>query len=297
MLSISLNKYRYILDPGSKKYRCPSCGEKRFVIFIDTETGENLPDFGRCDREQTCGYFNYPGEKSEKSEALNKTFFSPPQTRYIEFNLVERSMQAYSKNNFIIWLRSLYGDDIADTIIQKYRLGTTTRGNVIFWLINRKGLVCNGHEMEYSLDGHRQNFNRYLYRKDAGYKNCLFGEHLLNDKPVAITESEKTAIIASIYYPQYIWLASSGSNGLTSNKIEALRGCRVYLFPDFSESARSAWDKKIKELQSLKIDAFMVDLFPQVNDGSDLADILIKPGVTGFAENKHGYPVMWDIYE
>jgi hypothetical protein len=42
---------------------------------------------------------------------------------------------------------------------------------------------------------------------------CLFGEHLLKDTetPVAIVESEKTAIIASCYYPEFIWLACGGS--------------------------------------------------------------------------------------
>ena len=59
-----MTPYRYILDTSSKKYRCPKCQKKTFVCFIDTDTGEVMPDeFGRCDRESKCRYFNVP--KSE----------------------------------------------------------------------------------------------------------------------------------------------------------------------------------------------------------------------------------------
>lgn len=40
---------------------------------------------------------------------------------------------------------------------------------------------------------------------------CLFGEHLLQDKVnanVALVESEKTAVICSHLLPEYIWLAT-----------------------------------------------------------------------------------------
>jgi len=49
--------FRYILEKGSKKYHCPECTKRRFVLYIDTETGEYLPDhYGRCDRESKCSY-------------------------------------------------------------------------------------------------------------------------------------------------------------------------------------------------------------------------------------------------
>ncbi|MBK9025621.1 MAG: hypothetical protein IPL69_17065 [Saprospiraceae bacterium] len=45
-------------------------------------------------------------------------------------------------------------------------------------------------------------------------------------------ESEKTAIIASVYLPQFTWLASGGKAGLTKDKLEVLKGRNVNLYPD-----------------------------------------------------------------
>jgi len=48
-------------------------------------------------------------------------------------------------------------------------------------------------------------------------KQCLFGEHLLSDtsatmsaKPVAIVESEKTALVAAMFIPDFVWLVRPG---------------------------------------------------------------------------------------
>ncbi len=52
-----------------------------------------------------------------------------------------------------------------------------------------------------------------LHKGDYNLKQCFFGEHLLSEdksRPVALVESEKTALVASYYLPQFLWIASGG---------------------------------------------------------------------------------------
>ena len=72
-------------------------------------------------------------------------------------------------------------------------------------------------------------------------RHCLFGLHLLNSRnawltgqtpPVAVVEAEKTAVILSAYYPQYVWLATGGLFEVQPEKFRPLRGRKVILFPD-----------------------------------------------------------------
>jgi len=110
---------------------------------------------------------------------------------------------------------------------------------------------------------------------------CFFGEHLLHDttKVVAIVESEKTAVIASIYFPNVIWLATGGSNGLDIDKCRCLKGRTVVFFPDAGMFEK--WNKKAKELSA--ICAISVSSLVEKNateeerrKGFDLADYLEK---------------------
>ncbi len=66
----------------------------------------------------------------------------------------------------------------------------------------------------------------------------LFGEVLLSiypNKMVALVESEKTAIIASVYFPDFIWIATGGSDGCKWTQrgvCKVLEGRSVILYPD-----------------------------------------------------------------
>ena len=78
-----MNQHRYKLEKGSKKHHCPECSKRRFVRYIDTDTGEYLPHlYGRCDRESKCAYHLNPykdgyGKAIREQEQGNITDWKP----------------------------------------------------------------------------------------------------------------------------------------------------------------------------------------------------------------------------
>ena len=128
--------------------------------------------------------------------------------------------------------------------------------------------------------------------KDPKYTNynlnqCYFGEHLLKfypNKPIAIVEAEKTAVIASMIYTNYIWLAAGNLNGLNIEKFKVLRDRYVILYPD--AGCYEKWSKKAVQFKSETKHQIMVsDLVEkhatnkQTEEGYDIADYIIKGDV------------------
>lgn len=170
----STNEYRYILDKSSKKFICPDCGKKRFVLYIDTETGDYLPEqYGRCDRESKCNYHLNPykdgyakaiWEQEQKVTGVTKVtvpkqkyFCTQPKPQptpepvFFDFDTFKQTLEPerYEKNVFIQNLLSnvsfpFPADDITK-VIELYRLGTVANGYragaITFPFIDIKGNV------------------------------------------------------------------------------------------------------------------------------------------------------------
>ena len=148
--------------------------------------------------------------------------------------------------------------------VSRYRLGRSRDGGVIFWQIDQMGQVYDGKIMYYRPDCHRDHdrhpqwadnlLKRQFLRQfpdmapwlpDSAH--CLFGTHLLGEErrdegeplPCAVVEAEKTAVILSQHFPQYLWLAAGGLNELTYGKLFPLRRHRIILFPDTDEQCHA----------------------------------------------------------
>ena len=137
---------------------------------------------------------------------------------------------------------------------RRYRLGRSKDGGVIFWEIDETQKIRDGKIMFYHDDCHRDHDHHpdwvssrlkahYGYDGDLPVDRCLFGLHLLpllsrrgqgwsDPPPIAIVESEKTAVICSELFPQAIWLASGGLSMLNVARLYPLRDYKVVLFPD-----------------------------------------------------------------
>lgn len=303
-----MKEFRYILQPYSgmnSRKACPACGkEKTFALYIDTDTGQPVHcSVGRCNRESSCGYHQTPKQYFDENKILPDEprhvaprVITPQQkpTSYISFDILKASMNhtAYNQNNFVQFLQNLFGGEITSRLIARYFIGTSKHwpGSTVFWQVDTIGKIRTGKIMLYNAVSGKRVKQPYshitwvhtaLKSPDFGLKQCLFGEHLLIDtkKPVAIVESEKTAIIASVYFPQFIWLAVGSLTNLNAEKCSVLKGRRVVLFPDLNGFEK--WSTKAKDLQSIanfKVDDLLEKYATKEErfQGLDLADYLIK---------------------
>lgn len=296
-------EFRYKLDPGSKKFICPSCNKKRFVRYVDEHNGEYLSsDVGRCDRELSCGYHRSPNKmKRSSSYIISKKKPNDIKPSTIPFRYLKRSKCNYGNNSLINWLSTLPGwrKDIAESVARDYHIGTG-RGKVenwpIFWQVDNNMKVRSGKLMKYE-NGHRvkngysQDWVHAILKRKGKFKRfelvqCFFGLHLLNDKPIGLVESEKTALIASVYFPELTWMAAGQLHGVNEYKMKPLKGKRVVFFPDIG--AYELWSEKAQELNHLA-DIKVSDLLERnandENKGYDLADFLINFPLAKFRLN------------
>ena len=304
-----MSEHRYILEPYkgmNTRYRCPSCQQrdKTFSLYIDMETSEHIyPTVGRCNRESKCGHhytpkqyfqdnnisFDTPQPKAYKPRTVTT---QPKPVSFIPIEVFKASLKAHESNHFVKFLIDLFGVEVASELVSRYFIATSKHWNgaTVFWQIDTQGKVRTGKIMLYSpTTGKRikEPFNyinwahKALKQSEFELRQCLFGEHLLIDKtkPVEIVESEKTAVIASVYLPQFIWVAVGSLTNLNAEKCGILKGRTVILFPDLNGFEK--WSSKAKELSHLA-NFFVSELLERKATeaerklGFDLADFLIN---------------------
>lgn len=146
--------YSYILQKGSKKHHCPNCSNKTFVFYVDSTTGDNLPEqYGRCDRESKCSYHLNPYldgyaktireqeqgarsgiNKNWKPQPVKSMPQPTPKPVFFDFDTFKQTLnpERYEKNIFIQNLFSKiqfpFEVDEVTKVIELYRLGTIANG-------------------------------------------------------------------------------------------------------------------------------------------------------------------------
>jgi hypothetical protein len=221
--------------------------------------------------------------------------------------LLESTLGRHDQNPFVRFLFNLFPDRREKVIaaVDRYKVGLYS-GLTCFWQIDINGHIRKGKLMRYSpATGKRQPVyewtdedgsqvelpiywvHRKLQKKgeipeSAEFHGCFFGEHLLADatQEIGIVESEKTAIICSIYRPEKIWIAVGAQRHITNGKIRVLRGRSVTLYPD--TDSFELWRAKLAVLRlqfgvDAKISRFLEEnvAAEQKADGYDLADFVI----------------------
>lgn len=356
----------WVFPPKGTKYKkppCPACKKKgKWSRVWDPVAGELYPEeYGRCDREMSCGYNHYPtrsltdrgGSKPKEDPTAWRKLPAPapvvakaPAPEPVKTtnpavyqDPIEKAFQRTldpSGNILYKFLCDTFGEDRVAPIWQIYRVGTTRGprvgkegkrdqrwiGSTVFWQIDCEDVIHDGKIMQYKPDGHRRK-DKYLDKEgneqkynfidwvgaqlkrigrldeNVEAKKCLFGEHLLEeypDIPVAIVESEKTALICAIYFDledmPFLWLATGGLSQDQVEKFECLKDRQIFLFPDLAEACRTCKKKspieRALDLQAKALEAG-IDMivskwmqlqaeahYPElVESGGDLADYIL----------------------
>lgn len=268
---------------SGRKEECPQCHRHSFVRFVrivgGVETGEKHQDarFGRCDHEQSCGYFQRPpreGARVEKHErptpvpAPRCDFTTHPLPKEEEtpdfrcLTSTERAALGWS-NTLLDWLSSMTekaAAEIDEVAIGTYGLHSLAWGSqwCAFPQMDEHGALRTMKYIAYNADGHRQHdtpagwyhsWLQHSYRLPKGWqlRQCLFGQHLLPyfpNAPVNIVESEKTAVMMAIVEPDTLWLATGGSSTITlvEQAIALLKDRQLCFYPDvgFADKWRTA---------------------------------------------------------
>ena len=242
----------------------------------------------------------------------------------IPVEILKASRKGYEHNSFIDYLLTFTDSDMVSRLISRYHIGTSKRwdGATVFWWITPDGSVTGGQVVLFGKDGHTVKYtdsnseqqrcirpiHKVLLRQYKEKKltspdwlitydqhgekfPTLFGLHQLKTepttKPIAIAEAPATAIVASVYFPQFIWLAAGSLSWLNEKRLAPLKGRTVCLFPDLNGFEK--WQKKAIELRHLA--NFTVSDFlerratdEQRKQGLDLRDFLINFSPRAFQE-------------
>jgi hypothetical protein len=224
----------------------------------------------------------------------------------------EQSLSRLESNNFLKRLQVLFCNDTATQIAKLYYLGTSQQqpGARVFWQVDTDWQIRTGKVLRHDpATGQRIQqaqdptvwVHEALGLQDYQFRQCLFGLHLLArypDKPVGIVLREESAIVLTVFWAEYVWIALGEIGNLTADRFEPLKGRVVVLFPDLGNFEQ--WQTKVGKMDgfpSLRVSDHLERNAPieAMQNGYYVADLLLNQDrITGHALTAEGYPTYWD---
>lgn len=271
-------RYRYILDNTSKKFICPECGQKRFVRMIDTETNQYIAsEYGRCDRQESCGYTKYPAQPKKQDEQFD----------IIKGTEARKTIQHVSNTDFYKGCCKLFDKGKVDAAFEKYGIGGMADGRVVFFQYDLYFNIRTGKIMAYDINTlKKQDRWSWFHQKPYRLSQVFFGLHLIrNQDPdiakIFIVESEKTAILCELMKKDWseIYLATGGREMINNARFQPIMAFKyIILIPDVGCS--EYWAQKVPgrvQIWQFEQDEEIKCCYPDelLQNGNDIGDIIV----------------------
>lgn len=180
-----------------------------------------------------------------ESQAINWTHEvrqkAVPKVQYVSPDVLEGARQYPLESSPLFrWMCTLFPEEKVRAVWEKYNVTTDSHGNTVFWYVDQDGKILFDKRILYWEDGHRRKdfFPGRQFRVSDGYSGrCYFGACVPDDgRKAFIMESEKSVLLASLYYEGRRFLATGGKSNL--REIEP----NMMLVPDMD--ARCEWEEK-----------------------------------------------------
>lgn len=245
------------------RFRCPQCGKAREYTRYVNSNNEYAPyEYGRCNRINSCGYFNYPNGIKTDAPAYNPI---KQEQEFIDWNNYNFNLDINS--DFIRYMMSYFNEDNVMRTLKKYYV-RTSGDYMVFPYIDRNNRLTYVKSMEYK-NGHRTRKIYASFKANKGvFKQCLFGQHLIDySKPINIVEAEKTALICDVKYPEFHWVATGGQEMIS--KIDILKSGTIHA------DKGKAFEKWNERIDKSKFSMSKLMENTELPEGSDLADLIM----------------------
>lgn len=268
------------------KIICDNCGRKTAVSYIENETGNIISGAMKCDRSEKCGYHKKPESNDvifvPKHEIVKK------ETDYIHLKVLEKHFLNENDCNLITFLKTRFDN----TQIKKARFDyilSCINSNTIFWQIDQLERVRSGKIMEYNpttgkrvKDENGKAHINWIHKQPYNLSQCLFGLHLTKDdknKTIAIVESEKSAVIMSIFVPEFLWLATGSKSGFKIEYLTPIKFRKIIAFPD--KGCFKEWFDKALEMNNFGYNINVSDLIENEDceSGLDITDLYLNENI------------------
>ena len=207
-----------------------------------------------------------------------------PTYNFIELTIIKR-LQG-QRNTFIDFLLTLFEQPKVAAAVERYFIGGDSHGRTVFPNLDQEGRCVGGAVIPYLVNGHRDksrgtsNIHAELRRKDKTLPpqadQVLFGSHLLRLYPsasVGIVESQKSAVILSVIYPNLIWLATAGMTNFNERLLAPIYDRNVVAYPDVN--GVQVWTQRAKDLPFKNIRISDWWRYAQ-DDKEDITDVVIR---------------------
>lgn len=207
-----------------------------------------------------------------------------PTYHFIEPDIIKR-LQG-QRNTFIDFLLTLFEQPKVAEAVERYCIGGDSMCRTIFPNIDQEGRCVGGAVIPYLPNGHRDkskgasNIHSELRRKDKTLPTqgdqVLFGSHLLRLYPTAsvgVVESQKSAVILSVIYPNLIWLATAGMTNFNARLLAPIYDRNIVAYSD--ANGVRVWTERAKELPFKNIRISDWWRYAQ-DEKEDICDVVIR---------------------